>query len=219
MSRRCFISLLVLFLGSRKKWGIPEETPLHNYRELRSFFFDSSNINPVAGSVTPKLGCSNGMGFSPSGKNRFNRGKKGRRWLRSLKSHRVCGVCSGESMKDPTRILPPIPLPFHHGWKWIFFWYSLPLYWKETDLEKRQPIFIHFPLNRDCGRKSIRMWSMIGKHSIAWAIPLPRMPFTTRSITCLVGGCRGINLHLPLLIGNLCAIFCYKPFQVWMEDI
>jgi len=80
-------------------------------------FFDSSNINPVAGSVTPKLGCSNRMGFSPSGKNRFNRGKKGRRWLRSLKSHRVCGVCSGESMKDPTRILPPIPLPFHHGWK------------------------------------------------------------------------------------------------------
>lgn len=26
------------FSGEQKKWGIPEETPLHNYRELRSFF-------------------------------------------------------------------------------------------------------------------------------------------------------------------------------------
>ena len=69
MSRRIFLlSLLVLFLGSRKKWAFLKK-PLFitNYRELRSFFFDSSNINPVPGSVTPKLGCSKGMGFSPSG--------------------------------------------------------------------------------------------------------------------------------------------------------
>ena len=36
-----------------------------------------------------------------------------------------------------------------------------------------------------------------------WVIPLPRMPVTTRTITCLVRYSDiPINLHLPLLLGR-----------------
>ena len=36
---------------------------------------------------------------------------------------------------------------------------------------------------------------------ITWVVPLPRMPVTTRIVSCLVGN-PNLNLHLPLLLGR-----------------